>query len=224
MSDHYSSVIKMCLLLASCCLCGAASAAAQPSSSSNRAMLQCAELYETLTESAQKLDDKSYESLQKQVHGLSQQCAGALSAPQRKRLETESRETSAAWLAKDRDALALHAVEMYRIMVERADHGSVPREVALMDYAGFRLTALAKQPVINWTAVAQTANEANGWWLAIRPAMQDRNLRAAVNHTISGWRSAVRDHNDSLLRYASTLDLILVDGLEVHFARKTARK
>ena len=78
----------------------------------------------------------------------------------------------------DRSALAIQSIEAYRLFQESIDHRgqSVPVEVPLFDYAGFKLNALLLSTQPDRQQVADTAQEASTWWTAIGPRITDKTL------------------------------------------------
>lgn len=118
--------------------------------------------------------------------------------------------------------VAANAVEIFRLLIDnlQADTLREPREVSLLDYAGFKLHVLAAADKPDWGAMRKTAAEAAGWWTAIKPKVSDAKLRDAVNTTIRGLESASKEQHLPMLKFAAQVDLDLVDLLESHFRNK----
>lgn len=119
-------------------------------------------------------------------------------------------------------SVAANAVEIFRLLIDnlQADGLREPREVSLLDYAGFKLHVLAAADKPDWEAMRKTVAEAAGWWTAIKPKVSDAKLRDAVNTTIRGLETAAQAENLPMLKFAAQVDLDLVDLLESHFRSK----
>lgn len=124
--------------------------------------------------------------------------------------------------ARDHQATALNAVEMFRLLIdgreesEQTKHG-VPKEVSLLDYAGFRLHALAAAPEPNWREMQTTAADAAKWWGAIKGKVKGKGLRDSFDSTVRGIQQASAAKNLPMLHFAAQIDLDLVDLLEAQF-------
>ena len=178
-----------------------------------------AEIFENLTESASALDEVEFNKALSEYEKLSPEIFPHLSPERKTRLETLMRGVHEDWQKKDRGAMAIQSIEVYRLLQESIiDHGqSVPKEVSLLDYAGFKLNGLLLSPQPDWKEVAKTTQEASAWWTAIKPRITDKNLRDAMDHTIRGINDAAARKDTNLLRFAANMDLILVDGMEAFF-------
>ncbi len=127
--------------------------------------------------------------------------------------------------AKDRVATADCSVTIFRLLIDRCDGSTlvVPREVDLLDYAGYKLAVLAAAPNPDWTAIIKLADESEAWWKAVAPRVQDKHLRATMTSAIVGMKQAAAENNLSMLKYAAQMDLDLVDLLEDGFKVAKAR-
>ena len=74
-------------------------------------------------------------------------------------------ELNTAQAKHDTVAVALQSAELYKLLVSSTYSAAltVPKEVNLLDYSGFRTNGLLKAVNTDWTAVADTAREANGF-------------------------------------------------------------
>ena len=124
---------------------------------------------------------------------------------------------------KDDLALAENCVTVFRLLVDnlKADALKIPKEVALLDYAGYKLQVLAAAEKPDWDAMSKTAGEAEAWWKDIgKSKVSNKNLRATVNSTIGGVKQATQERNLAMVKFAAQIDLDLVDLLEAHFKGK----
>ena len=127
-----------------------------------------------------------------------------------------------AAIAKEHHALATSAVEVFRLLIDNLEAGSlkVPKEVSLLDYAGFKLHVLAAASQPDWTAMRQTVDEAAKWWAATKPKVSDKKLADAFSSTVRGLQQAGKIEHLPMLNFAAQIDLDLVDLLEGYFERK----
>lgn len=117
---------------------------------------------------------------------------------------------------KDRHRVAKSAVEIFRLLSDglQPDAAHVPKEVSLLDYAGYQLLVIAASRQPDRHAIRKTVDEAAGWWKAIAPKVSDQALRDAFGTLTGGLEQAATTGNLPLLRFAAQVDLDLVDLLE----------
>lgn len=118
--------------------------------------------------------------------------------------------------------VAASAVAVFRLFIDnlQADGLKEPREVSLLDWAGFRLHVLAAAGPADWEAIRDVVADAAGWWEAIKAKVTNKGLRDAFNSTIRGLQTASKTENLPMLNFAAQVDLDLVDLLEAYFKRK----
>ena len=121
--------------------------------------------------------------------------------------------------ANDHYSVAVNAVEMFRLLIDSLDEAKleVPKEVSLLDYAGFRLKVLSAASEPDWEKMKQTAIDAGKWWKTIEEKVDDASLAATFNSTIAGLQQAIEIKDLPYLRFAAQIDLDLVDLLESAF-------
>ncbi|MEJ2032006.1 MAG: hypothetical protein P8Y63_02980 [Deltaproteobacteria bacterium] len=124
---------------------------------------------------------------------------------------------------KEYQSLAVTAVEVIRFLLDglRPSKLKVPKEVGLLDYAGFRLRVLATAKEPDWDMMLTTAEDATKWWNGIESRVSDKALRKAFSTAISGLQEAAKKEDLPMLRLAAQIELDLVDMLEHHFRRKS---
>jgi hypothetical protein len=107
-------------------------------------------------------------------------------------------------------------VEVFRLLIDnlQAKYLKVPKEVSLLDCAGFKLRVLAATQRPNWQDIRKTVGEAAGWWNAISSKVSEKGLRDAFDSVIRGLGDAAKLENLPMLRFAAQIDLDLVDLLE----------
>ena len=89
-----------------------------------------------------------------------------------------------------------------------------PKEVSLLDYAGFNLQVLAAAQTPSWQDIRRTVGEAAGWWNTIESKVSREGLRDAFGTSIRGLDDAAKVENLPMLRLAAQIELDLVDLLE----------
>ena len=117
---------------------------------------------------------------------------------------------------KDHQQVARSAVEVFRLLIDnlQAKGLKVPKEVSLLDYAGFKLLVLAATQRPDWEDIRRTVGETAGWWNAINSQVSENGLRDAFGSVIRGLDEAAKLENLPMLRFAAQIDLDLVDLLE----------
>jgi len=127
-----------------------------------------------------------------------------------------------ATTAKDHNEVAKTAVVVFRLLIDhlQAKDLEVPKEVSLLDYAGFKLRVDAATPRPDWQDIRKTVGDAAGWWSAINSKVSEKGLRDAFDSAIRGLDDAAQLENLPMLRFAAQIDVDLVDLLEGVFTRK----
>jgi hypothetical protein len=129
----------------------------------------------------------------------------------------------AAVTKHDRVGQSLQAAELYKLLVSSLDTAALTgpiKEVHLLDYVGFRITALLQLPAPDWLAIAATTKEANSYWATIRGQVGDSRLRGRMDEAQKGIATGAERHDVSLTRASVKKNLDLVDELEGYFSRK----
>ena len=141
-----------------------------------------------------------------------------LAPDQAARLDTLGAGIDTAMRDQNRSALAIAAVETYRVLVSAQDASAqVPVEVSLLDYAGFRYDANAKSKPINWGRMTADVVFARETWTRISPRVTAKGLSGAFDSALSGMETAVAQKNAVAAGIAVSNELALVDALEEHF-------
>ena len=140
----------------------------------------------------------------------------ALSASAASQFATLMEDLHRAATDKDHHEVARSAVEVFRLLSDnlQANDLKVPKEVSLLDYAGFKLRVLAATQRPDWQDIRKTVGEAAGWWKAISSKVSEAGLRDAFDSLMRGLDDAARIEDLPMLRFAAQIDLDLVDLLE----------
>jgi hypothetical protein len=117
---------------------------------------------------------------------------------------------------KDHAKTASIAVGIFRMLIDNLHAKGLkePREVSLLDYAGFNLRVLAAARNPNWQEIRKTVAEVAGWWNAIESKVSQKGLHDAFGTTLRGLDEAAKVENLLMLRFAAQIELDLVDLLE----------
>ena len=117
---------------------------------------------------------------------------------------------------KDHQKTASSAVAIFRLLIDNLHAKGLkePREVSLLDYAGFKLRVLASARNPNWQEIRKTVVEVAGWWKVIESKVSQKGLHDAFGTTIRGLDDAAKVENLHMLRFAAQIELDLVDLLE----------
>lgn len=198
----------------------------QPGTQTRNEILQAAASpFEHLSELAVVGDWKGAGAAIQEFETLRQRTREALAAGVRQRFESETAAIHESYRRRDQYSLALQAADAYRTLVAAQDAAvlAVPIEVSLLDYAGFKLTALLSRPSPDWQAVQATAGEARKFWAAIEGRLTDKSLHTLTTTVVDGLVTAARDRDRVRAQFAAQVDLDLVDVLEGHFMSSAAR-
>lgn len=153
--------------------------------------------------------------LSRQVPAMRQSLGDAPAAGVEKRLA----EIEAALGQGDFTGVALQANEAFRTIVEaRGVTGTVPLEVSLLDYSGFKLKTLAKAGRIDWATITAAADEASGFWSPLTDRVKDKGLRDLMNSLQEGLAQGVAEQDATQVAFAAQMLLDAVDLLEKSFA------
>lgn len=123
---------------------------------------------------------------------------------------------------KQHHALALNAVETFRLMLDNLDAKGleVPKEILLLDYVGFKLHVLEAATPPDWEAMRKTVADGVAWWATTKPKIHQVALTDAMDTVIHALQEGAKTQNQALLHYAAQMDLDLVDLLEGIFEGK----
>lgn len=135
------------------------------------------------------------------------------------RIESRVREQRTGVNAGDNISTALASVEMYRLLQEAIDPNSraVPIQVPLLDYAGFKLLALARSGTVDWSRIDTTVKEANVFWKQVEGRIGSAATRNMVASIMTGLAESFATKNRAYCAFAAKMLLESVDLLEGQF-------
>ena len=178
--------------------------------------------YEDLTEYALDEDIDGVEKSIRSLEGSVEKLNNILSKESIQSLNAISKKTKAAVNNANYPVIALYAVDSYKAIAEELDVSklNIPKEVALLDYVGFKLQALLKQNIIEWVAINEVTLESANLWSKIKDNVSDNGLRDTMDTAINGIQTAAKLKNIEMLKFSAQVDLDLVDLLEGYFNKK----
>jgi len=213
---------RLCACLAATLLAVTPLAAVAKQSAKNDQILKATDPFEGLAEAGIAGTAgpiaKSFKAAQK-----GREAARALlSAEAAQRFDEVFKQMMAAESGHDNVALSLAAAEGYKVLVSSLDPATltIPMEVSLLDYCGFRTHALLKAKAPDWKAIAATAQEANADWAKIRDRVDNAKLRDGMDQAQRGMATAGEKQDAALSHSAAKANLDLVDELESYFDKK----
>lgn len=192
----------------------------QPRPQTRNEILQAASSpFEHLSELAIVGDWKGVDAAMQEFEPLQRTTTNALPAEARQRFDSQLAAIRESYGRRDGYSLGLQAADAYRTLVAAQDGAAlaVPIEVSLLDYAGFKLTALLSRTSPDWQAVQATAGEARQFWTTIQRRVLDKSLHTLTTTTVDGLVKAAQDRDRARAQFAAQVDLDLVDVLEGHF-------
>ena len=137
-------------------------------------------------------------------------------------LESHLRDIEAAVKAGDDVRTALASVEMYRLSQEAMNPAarSVPVQVPLLDYSGFKVLALSRGRTVDWVRAETTAKEARVFWTHVESRIASPALRNLVGAIMTGLDNGIATRNAAHTAFAAQMLLESVDLLEGQFVVK----
>lgn len=139
-----------------------------------------------------------------------------LPAPAAQKFAAQMDTLRKAAMSKNNHKTATYAVDIFRLLAEnlQADSLEVPKEVSLLDYAGFKLRVIAASKKPDWRDTRMTIDEATGWWNTIRSKVSMTGLSNTFDTLIRGLETSAKTRNIDMLGFAAQMTLELVDLLE----------
>ncbi len=185
----------------------------------NQTLLQATSPFEDMIEFALMGDDMGIREALSEAEREAPSVNDVLPADASNRYDALLHSLDQASGNKQYQTVATTALEAYRLLLDglKAGNLQVPKEVSLLDYAGFRLRVLAHAPEPDWTQMRETAEQASMWWGTIASRVSNQGLRDAFSSVVAGLQEATEQEDLTFLRFAAKMDLDLVDLLEESF-------
>ena len=111
--------------------------------------------------------------------------------------------------------LSLASNEAYRaVLSEAGGEAAIPLDIGLLDYAGFRIVADARDPKPRWDDVREALGYAHQRWNAVKPLIADAKARDDFDKALVWVQEALAAKDAKSLERAANHELDLVDVLE----------
>ncbi|MDB6059603.1 MAG: hypothetical protein JWO95_3447 [Verrucomicrobiales bacterium] len=227
MRRHICTVLLYTSVLFTLSTVAFAQSAATGLEAKNKALLHATAPYEDVIEPALHHDNAK---IAKMLAAADQDVAAtkaALPGTVAKKFDNLRAKLHKAADAQDGRAIAANAVEIFRLIVDQlaTEALTVPIEVELMDYAGYKMQVLAAAENPDWVAIKKITDDNDNWWQAIaKSKVTNKQLRASVNSAVRGAKQAADEKNVGMLKFGAQMVLDLVDVLEVQFKYPLADK
>lgn len=116
---------------------------------------------------------------------------------------------------------ALAAAQGYRVIVEAAwPSPSAPaRQLAMLDYVGYRTAALAAIAPVDWESVENSTSMGHQQWTLVRARVHSPGIRDAMDTAMLALGEAAHSRYPKMTRLSAQLVLDLVDLVESDQAR-----
>lgn len=178
--------------------------------------------YENLTEYALDKNNSKVADSILSLDGLIAKLKDSLPNESMQNLDINIKKMQAAEKEKDYSEIALLAVDSYKILADKLDQTTltVPKQVVMLDYVGFKIHALLGKNEIDWPLILETVDEGKKQWEQVKVKVTHRGLYDSVDTTITGLERAAASKNIDMLKFAAQVDLDLVDLLEGFFEKK----
>lgn len=222
LAKPFVKLIKYTLFVVTFLVASLSFAAGRDASKANETLLRATSPFEDIVEVALAKNEAKISKLLATADGHATAIREALPPPATAQFDSLLQAIHKAANGKDHFAVAMSAVEVFRLLIDNLEAGGlkVPKEVSLLDYAGFKLHVLAAAPQPDWGAMRKTVDDAVAWWTTIKVKVSDKALRDSLNSTVRGLQQAGKTENLPMLHFAAQIDLDLVDLLENYFEQQ----
>lgn len=177
-----------------------------------------AEPFETLTETAFTATPATLDAAVAKAKSAALNVRSSLPPASTVRLDAHLAALDAAHGKKDRTALAISSIEVYRDLVTASPNtAKTPTQVSLLDYAGFRYNADLSASPARWDDMKQAVAFANDNWALLTPKVGDPQLTSKFTRAIGEMEKAAALKSRPAAAAAAKAELDLVDQLEKHF-------
>jgi hypothetical protein len=229
----FQNSLTLVVIAAVLAACGQSNSS--PTSQDSSAVVDAASSQECLAAGAEAFEALTEHAAAAPVASLEVEAIGAVeraSACQRNLPEDQAAELAQInarvgefRVGHDRTALALSAVEGYRILVSAQVRSAsdMPLEVALLDYAGFRYQASVRAQTPLWSEARLALDFAEAQWRAISSRISDNALKSSFVADLAAMRAALEASDASAAQNAVAVELDRVDALEQYFSPPPAQ-
>lgn len=187
----------------------------------NEKLLKATDPFETLAETALTDNAGKINDAYKAAQASRTSTRALLPASSTARYDDLFKALETAQTKHDHLAVSLQAAELYKVLVSALDSAAltIPKEIHLLDYIGFRSSALVQPSAPDWAAISATATEGSGYWAAVREKVGDTKLRGKMDKALADLTKGAHQHDVSLTKKSVKADLDLVDDIGKYFSK-----
>lgn len=179
------------------------------------ALIAAAERFENLTEAAFSTDPAEVTKRTALANAAGATVRNGMSPDHGAGLDAALGKITLAVQTKSAVDLSLASNDAYRaVLSEAGGEPTIPLDIGLLDYAGFRILADARDPEQRWDNVRETLGFANQHWNAVKPLIRDAHVRDQFDRVLVWAQEALAAKDAKSLERAANRELDLVDILE----------
>ena len=192
-----------------------------PAPERRAALIAAAERFENLTEAAFSTDPREVANRTVLANAAGAAVRNGMSPDHGAGLDAALGKITLAVQTKSAVDLSLASNDAYRaVLSEAGGEPTVPLDIGLLDYAGFRILAEARDPKPRWDDVRETLGFANQRWNAVKPLIRDAKVRDQFDRVLVWAQEALAAKDAKSLERAANNELDLVDVLETAVKHK----
>ena len=186
-----------------------------PPSARRSALIAVAERFENLTEAAFSTDPSEATRRTALATAAAASVRKGMSPDHGAGLDAALGKIGLAVHTKNAVDLSLASNEAYRaVLSEAGGEPTIPLNIGLLDYVGFRIVADARDSRPRWDDVRETLGYAYQRWNAVKPQIKDAYVRDQFDRALMWAQEALAAKDAKSLERAATRVLDLVDVLE----------
>ena len=193
----------------------ATAAPTPPSPERRTALVAAAERFENLTEAAFSTDPAEATKRTALAIAAGASVRDGMSPDHGAALDSAVGKIGVAARTRNAVDLSLASNEAYRaVLSEAGGEAKVPLDIGLLDYAGFRILADARDPKPRWDDVREALGYAHQRWNAVKPLIANAKAQDDFDKALVWVLEALTAKDAKSLERAATHELDLVDVLE----------
>lgn len=186
-----------------------------PAPQRRAALVAVAERFENLTEAALSADPAEVAKRTALATAAGSSVRSGMNPDHGAELDAALSKIASAVHTKNAVDLSLASNEAYRaVLGEAGGEAAIPLDIGLLDYAGFRIVADARDPKPRWDDVREALGYAHQRWNAVKPLIADAKARDDFDKALVWVQEALAAKDAKSLERAANHELDLVDVLE----------
>ena len=186
-----------------------------PPSARRSALIAAAERFENLTEAAFSTDPSEATRRTALATAAAASVRKGMSPDHGAGLDAALGKIGLASRTKNAVDLSLASNEAYRaVLSEAGGETTIPLDIGLLDYVGFRIIADARDPKPRWDDVREALGYAHQRWNAVKPQIANAKAQDDFDKALIWVQEALAAKDAKSLERAANHELDLVDVLE----------